>query len=88
MITWSDRTTQKGTGQITEFNRRAIFGKGTEDTNSQCKLSLGIFCCNDGREELSSMVLPIILEKLWPALVTVFGLPEQKDDRIIVKGKE
>ena len=71
-----------------EFRHRAIFGKGTEYTDMQCKILLRSFCDTDGREALSSMILPIIQEKLWPALVTVFGLAELKTDHTIVKAKD
>jgi len=75
------------TGQIIDFRQQGIFGKGIEYTNAQCRTALNLFCYKDGREAPFSMILPIIREKLWPALVTVFGLAELKTDTI-VKAKE
>ena len=79
---------EEKTGQMIDLRQQAIFGKGTEYINKQCKMELHAFCFNEGREALSSTILPIIQEKLWPALVAVFGLAELKADQIIVKAKE
>ena len=79
---------EKKTGRIIESRKQAIFGKGTKHTNMLCWTTLKLFCQKDGRDAPPSMVLPITQEKLWPALVTVFGLAELKTDSIIVKAKE
>ena len=78
IITWSSRTIENETGRIIDFRQQGIFGKGTENTDRQCRIAMSQFCCEEGREALFSMILPIIREKLWPALVTVFGLAELK----------
>ena len=74
------KETQEETGRIIDFCQQAVFGKGTEDTSVSCKIALGSFCGKNGREAQSSMILPIILGKLWPVLVTAFGLPELKTE--------
>ena len=83
IVTWSDHTLDPTTRRVIEYSKKAVFGSGNPGTDELCRKKLAQFAMQGHRVDQFKMVMEIIRDSLWPALIAKFGWPTFEEETVV-----